>query len=217
MFIGHYGLAFASKRLAPRTSLGQLTFAANLADCVWPVLLLLGVERVAIAPGLMAASSLDFEWYPWSHSLVMQLLLGLAVGLVFFIARRDLRSAILTGALVPSHWLLDLPFHRPDLPLWPGGPLVGFGLWGSVPVTLFAEALLFGGGLWLYLRQTKPLDRTGTWALVALVVFLVLVYLGSTFGPPPANASAIAWSGLLMWLFVPWTIWVDRHRAVRGS
>ena len=217
MLLGHYGLALASKRAAPQTSVGQLTLAANLADCVWPVLLLLGLERVQVVPGLMAASVFDFEWYPWSHSLVMQLALGVVVGLGFFIARRDGRSALLTGALVPSHWLLDLPFHRPDLPLWPGGPLVGFGLWNSLPITLIAEALLFGGGVWLYVRQTTARDRIGTWALVAMVVVLSLIYLGGAFGPPPANQAAVGWSSLSLWLFVPWTYWIDRHRVVRAA
>jgi uncharacterized membrane protein len=214
MFLGHYGLALATKHLAPRASLGTLTFSANLADCLWPVLLLLGLERVRVVPGLMAASALDFESYPWTHSLATGLALGVVVGLVHFALRRDAWTALVVGALVPSHWLLDLPFHRPDLPLWPGGPQVGLGLWNSLPLTLVLEAVAFLGGAWLYARRTRAVDRTGTWALVALVAFLVLVYLGSMFGPPPADARGIGWSGLALWLFVPWTVWIDRHRAL---
>ena len=48
MVLGHYGVALAAKRWAPRTSLGNLVLAAQLADEVWPLLLLLGVERVEI-------------------------------------------------------------------------------------------------------------------------------------------------------------------------
>ena len=71
MFLGHYGVAFAAKRAAPRTSLGALAFAAQFLDELWPILLLLGVEKVKIVPGLMAASPLDFTHYPYSHSLLM--------------------------------------------------------------------------------------------------------------------------------------------------
>ena len=41
MFIGHYGVALAAKRVAPRTSLGVLIIAAQLVDLVWPVLLIM--------------------------------------------------------------------------------------------------------------------------------------------------------------------------------
>lgn len=214
MFLGHYGLSLAAKRAAPRASLGTLTFAGNLADCVWPILLLLGLERVSVAPGLMAASVLDFESYPWSHSLAVGLGVGVVLGLLHFALRRDARGALVVGALVPSHWLLDLPFHRPDLPLWPGGPKVGLGLWNSVPVTLALELALFLGGLWLYTRRTRPRDRVGSWALWGMAAFLLAVYVGALFGPPPADAGGIAWSALSLWIFVPWTAWIDRHRAL---
>ena len=52
-------MAFAGKRVTPRTSLGALTFAAQFLDELWPILLLLGVEQVRIVPGLMAANPLD--------------------------------------------------------------------------------------------------------------------------------------------------------------
>ena len=76
---------------------------------------------------------------------------------------------MLLGGLVLSHWALDVVTHRPDLPLWPGGPMVGLGLWNSIPGTIFVEASLLGGGLWLYVGTSSARDRTGTWALIALV------------------------------------------------
>lgn len=215
MFLGHYGLAFAAKRVSPPTSLGTLTLAGNLADCVWPLLLLLGVEQVRVVPGLMAASPFAFDSYPWSHSLATEAVAGLVLGVVVYFARRDLRAAAVTGCLVVSHWFLDVPFHRPDLPVWPGGPKVGLGLWNSLALTVVAESLVFGAGVFLYLRMTEPKDRVGRVALWALVVLLFGVALSSVFGPPPSSATAVGWSALSLWLLVPWTYWIDRHRRVR--
>jgi hypothetical protein len=213
MFLGHYGLAFAARRAAPRTSLGTLAFAAQFLDELWPLLLLAGVEQVRIAPGLMAANQLDFVSYPISHSLLTAVLWGAIIGAVQAIARRDARSGRVVGALVVSHWLLDLPMHRPDLPLWPGAsPLVGLGLWNSVPATLVIELLLFGGGLAIYLRETRPRDAIGRWGLWAMVALLVAIFLSGLNGPPPPSARAIAIAALGLWLFVPWSWWVDRHR-----
>jgi hypothetical protein len=215
MFLGHYGLAFAAKRATPKTSLGTLTLAANLADCVWPVLLLFGFEQVRIVPGWMTTSPLDFTWYPWSHSLATQAFAGLVFGILMWRLRRDVRSAVITGGLVVSHWFLDVPFHSPDLPVWPGGPKVGFSWWNSAAVTWGCEALLFGAGVWLYARTTRPKDRIGSVALWALVVFLGGVYALASLGPPPPTATALAWTTLPLWLLVPWTYWIDAHRSLR--
>jgi hypothetical protein len=99
MFLGHYGLALASKRVAPRASLGTLVFAAQWADELWPVLLLLGVEHVKIVPGLLAASPFDFVDYPISHSLLLDIAWGVLFGGLYYAVRRDARSAIVVGLL----------------------------------------------------------------------------------------------------------------------
>ena len=51
MFIGHAAVALAAKPLAPRVNLGLALVAAYSLDLVWPVLVLVGVERVALEPG----------------------------------------------------------------------------------------------------------------------------------------------------------------------
>lgn len=216
IFLGHYGVAFAAKRAAPRTSLGALTFASEFLDELWPILLLLGVESVRIVPGLMATSPLDFVHYPWSHSLLAAVVWGLLVGGVYGALRRSRRGALVVGALVVSHWFLDLPVHRPDLPLWPGSRvLVGAGLWSSLPLTLILELGVFLLGLALYVRTTRATDRIGRWGLWAMAGLLALIYLSSLWGPPPPGERALAYTTLGVWLFVPWSWWVDRHRELR--
>ena len=215
MFLGHYGVAFAAKRLSKNTSLGSLTFAAQLADLLWPVLLIAGIEEVRVVPEAPTNLQLVFVRYPISHSLLDGIIGGLLVGAIYWAIRRDARGALVLGALVPSHWLLDLLFHVPDLPIWPGGPKVGFSLWSSLPITLVCEYGLFGLGIWLYLQTTQAKDGIGRWALWGFVAFLALIYASTLFSPPPASAAAIAWSTLILWLLVPWAAWIDRHRTVQ--
>ena len=121
MFIGHFGLAFAAKRLAPRTGLGTLFAASQWVDLLWPVLLLLGIEQVRIAPGDTAYTSLAFVHYPWTHSLLMSIAWALFLGLAYRLATGERRGAWVVGALVASHWVLDFVTHRPDLPVVPWG------------------------------------------------------------------------------------------------
>jgi len=213
MFLGHFGVALAAKKAAPKTSLGTLVLAAQLADLLWPIFLLLGWEQVRIKPGITRVTPLDFISYPWSHSLVMQLALGVALGLGYFAMRRDSRGAIVTASCVPTHWLLDYVSHRPDMPLVPGGARYGLGLWNSMPGTLLAELAIYTVGIAIYLSVTRKKDRTGKVALWAFLIFLVVAYFSSLFGPPPPNVHALAFSALAMWLLVPWAAWADRHRT----
>jgi membrane-bound metal-dependent hydrolase YbcI (DUF457 family) len=215
MFLGHYGIAFAAKRVTPPTSLGTLVFAAQFLDELWPILLLLGIERVRIAPGLMAANSLDFAYYPFSHSLLMATLWGLLIGGVYYAVRRSRRSAWVVGAAVVSHWLLDVPMHRPDLPLWPGSKtLVGFGVWNSITATVLIEVSLFAIGLAIYLVSTRARDRIGSWGLWAMVAILAVAFLSGASGAPPPSEHALAVGALGLSLFVPLGYWVDRHREL---
>ncbi len=213
MFLGHFGIALAAKKAAPKTSLGTLVLAAQLADLLWPIFLLLGWEQVRITPGITRVTPLDFISYPWSHSLVMQLALGTMLGLIYFTLRRDSRDAIVVATCVPTHWLLHYISHRPDMPLVPGGARYGLGLWNSIPVTLAVELAIYAAGVAIYLSVTRAKDRTGQIALWAFLVFLAVAYFSSLFGPPPPNVSTLAFSALAMWLFVPWAAWAGRHRA----
>jgi hypothetical protein len=214
MFIGHFGLAFGAKKAAPAVSLGSLFLACQFADLLWPTLLLLGIERVEVEPGVTAMTPLDFVSYPYSHSLLALCAWGLAVGIVYALVRRARGLAALTlVALVVSHWVLDVVTHRPDLPLTLNGPArLGLGLWFSIPATLAVEFVLFGAGLAVYLRATSARDRIGSIGLWTLVAFLLVIYLAAAFGPPPPSATAVAWSAQALWLLVVWGYWVDNHR-----
>ena len=133
MFIGHFAVGFASKRAAPRTSLTVLLTAALFLDVLWPIFLWLGLERVRIAPGDTAFTPLDFESYPFSHSLFMALVWSLLFAGIYFALTRYRTGTWWVGLAVFSHWVLDWFTHRADLPLLPwGGPKVGLGLWNSV-------------------------------------------------------------------------------------
>jgi hypothetical protein len=212
LFIGHFAVGFGSKAIAPAVSLGTLFLAAQFADLLWPLLLQLGVEQVAIVPEHTEVTPLDFVHYPISHSLLTLIGWGAVLGLVYFLARRSMIGAVVVGLLVVSHWVLDLVVHIPDLPVYPGGPRVGLGLWQSLAVTMMVEVPLFAGGVWLYLRSTTARNWIGRFGVWGLVLLLVVVYFASVLGPPPPDVTTLAWVGHLQWLIVALGYVVDRHR-----
>ena len=214
MFIGHFAVGFAAKRVAPHVSLGTLLLATSFVDLVWPVLLIAGLEHVRIDPGNTAFTPLDFYDYPITHSVPGGLLWAALLGAGWYGRHRIGRDALVIGALVMTHWLLDAVSHRPDMPVLPHGPYVGLGLWNSVIATMAVEAAMFAAGVAVYVRMTRARDGIGRWSLVAMVAFLCVMYILNAFSPPPPNTRLLAYGALVAWVLVPWPYWIDRHRVV---
>ncbi len=191
MFIGHYAVALASKKAAPRVSLGTLFLAAQFLDLLWPIFLLLGIEHVRIAPGNTAFTPLDFYDYPISHSLLTVAGWSVGMAFVYWAMKRDGRSSLVLGACVFSHWLLDFVTHRPDLPLAPGvSRYVGLGLWNSVPATIAVELMMFFIGVVLFLSVSKAKDVIGRVAFWVFIVFVLFLYAGQCAGWTSAKCES---------------------------
>ena len=218
MFVGHFGLALASKKIAPKTSLGALVFATEFVDLLWPICLLLGIEHVAIAPGITRMTPLDFTDYPITHSLLMGVVWAMVVGGIYFLFRRDGRGASVIAVGVLSHWILDWLTHRPDLALYPGGTAkYGRGLWNHPAAEMMLEGGIFAIGAIMYLTATNASDRVGRYGTWSLIVILLLGWLSALFaGGAPPNARALAWGSLSIWITVPWAWWADKHRVIRN-
>ena len=213
MFIGHYALALAAKRAAPRTSLGTLFVAVQLADMLWPILLLLGWEHAHFEAGPNPFLVLWLDSIPISHSLLTLIAWSALFAGLYHWRSGYARGALVVALAVVSHWVLDFVTHRPDMPLYPGGPKLGLGLWNSVAGTIVVEAAMFVVGVWMYLRATRARDAVGRYGLAALLAVLVLSYVGSLLGGPPPSMRAVEIAGIILgWLFVWWAGWVDRHR-----
>jgi hypothetical protein len=117
MFVGHYGVSFAAKELDQTIPLWLLFIAVQWLDVVWAPLVLLGVERVRIVPGITASNPLDLYYMPYTHSLVAALLWSAAAFVFYRIVtgRKDAVAASVIAGAVFSHWVLDFVVHRPDL------------------------------------------------------------------------------------------------------
>jgi len=218
VFIGHFALGFAAKRIAPRTSLGTLLAAPELADIIFPVAVLLGWERVSFAGGSDPFLSITLDNYPISHSLLALLVWGALLALLYRWRTGYGRGAVVVAALVVSHWVLDFVSHRPDMPLWPGGPKAGLELWASVPGTIVVEGLMFVAGVAIYARATRAKDAIGRYGLWALAALLALLYVASLFSGRPPSIKAFAVVGLVIEvLVVALGVWVDRHREAGGA
>lgn len=216
MFVGHYGVSYAAKKADPSIPLWVLFIAVQLLDVAWAPLILLGIEKVRIVPGFTATNPLDLYYMPYTHSLVAAILWSAGALIVYRFAWPGARwrAALLVGAAVFSHWVLDLIVHRPDLPLWDDSAKVGLGLWNHAAAAFCLEALVLFGGMWLYLRAV-PARR---WAMVAFGVIMLAIQAYTFFGPPPVSGRSIAVTALVFYVLFAFVIWLlERPRRVAAA
>ncbi len=213
MFIGHYGVGMAAKKIDGRPSLGTLFLAAQFLDVLWPIFILLGWEKVEIEPIANTFLTLHFTSYPFSHSLAAALLWSVMFGVIYYLIKRNLKVSILLGSLVFSHWVLDFIVHVPDLQLFPGSSIrVGLGLWDSTVWAIIVEGMIFAFGIFLYVRSTKVKNMKGSIIFWSLIAFLVFAYVMNLIGPPPPSVKALGFVGVSQWLIIAWAYWADRNR-----
>ena len=194
MFIGHYGIAFALKRYAPKTSLGLLFIAAQLADIAFFILVPLGIEHLRIVPGYTQASPFELYDYPITHSLLGSLAWSVATYLVVrFIPLKSTadtayrkRAALVLSAAVFSHFILDFLVHTPDLLLVPGlDIMIGLGLWNNLVASITLELAILVVGCWIYLRSTPsgsgPIGRYGMYVFMSVLGIVAIITPFMTF------------------------------------
>ena len=220
MFVGHYAPSFAIKAIQPAIPLWLLFIAAQLVDIAWAVLVLLGIEKVRIVPGITASNPLDLYYMPYTHSLVAAVLWAVAA-IVLCKPLRGVRKwsvAAWIGVAVFSHWILDFLVHRPDLPVYDDALKVGLGIWDYPAIAFCLEALLLFGGMLMYLRRTEAINAVGRFGPPAFGIVLLAIHGYVFFGPPPTSPDAAAITALVFYvLFAIAAQWLDRQRREQAT
>jgi hypothetical protein len=200
MFVGHYSVAFAVRSDENKIPLWVLFVGVQLLDFLWAPLILLGIEKVRMVPGITATNSLDLYYMPYTHSLFGALIWsGLAFAIYRMVsgAKASRAAALLVGFAVFSHWILDLIVHRPDLAIYDDTWKVGLGLWNYRGWEFVLEIAILIGGIVLYLKRNS-VARTG--GILTFGVVLILIQAGNTFvHRPPSSDQAFAITALIFY------------------
>ena len=170
-----------------------------------------------IVENFTESTHFELEYMPYTHGLFASLLWAVAAYAVFrWVFVRKQSVAVVVALAVFSHWLLDLPVHTPDLPLWSdASPKLGFGLWNNAIATYLLEAALLLLALWMYLRSTKAATAVGKYGMAVFIGFLLLVNVSNIFGALMVDSkvglSIFALSSYF--LFAAVAFWLDRKRS----
>ena len=183
MIAGHFGLAAGVKAHRPAVPLWALMLATQWLDVVFVPLFVAHVERIDVIGGGAPGYGNGIIHADYTHSLAGALVIAAATG--WLCARWwNRRAGVVIGAVVFSHWLLDLLVHRADMPILPGDlghlPRLGFGLWQYHALTATIEALLLLGGAALYWRASRTTGASA--GRSALLTALIVACGGLTLG-----------------------------------
>jgi membrane-bound metal-dependent hydrolase YbcI (DUF457 family) len=179
---GHFGFAALVKSRERRVPLWSLMLATAWLDILFVPLLLTHIETIETVPGAQGHYGTAIIHADLTHSLLGALVFSALFGLLF-LPRWGRLSAGVLAFVAFSHWLLDLPMHRADMPLLPMNfghlPRMGFGLWRSPVASATLEAALVVAGACFYWRAAKEVTaHAGRGQRRALLVSLLLLVVG---------------------------------------
>jgi len=141
VYIGHVALAMGAKGVRPRIPIAVLVPVAFAPDWIEWMLAAVGRHNREL-----------------SHSLVSVGVGATVVALLYWMASKSPRDAAVVWLTYVSHWPAD--FITGFKPTWPGGPVVGLGLYGNPVADVLIESSLIVICWLIYRRSLPPKPRS---------------------------------------------------------
>lgn len=214
MFIGHWAPALAAaaaSRRAPK--IGLLFIAAQLVDWAFFGLLLVGAEHMRFSPGISVMNPMDLYHMPITHSLLGSGVFAAAFADLVWLAGKDRTAALIGGAVVLSHWFLDLLVHVPDLTLAGSPPKLGLGLWNHPMIEMPLEVGITLGALWWYAGAHRPAPLRVAVLAAVLLALQAVNWFGPVEPEVTAGTSLLAFFAYGLATLAAW--WMARSESVR--
>tara|TARA_R110001606_G_scaffold86594_5_gene195986 strand:+ start:10783 stop:11442 length:660 start_codon:yes stop_codon:yes gene_type:complete len=189
MFIGHFAPAMVAATHPKAPGLGTLFVAGQLLDFGFFGLALAGMEKFRITPGITEMVPLDLYDMPYTHSLLGSAIWAAGFALLIWLFTRNRTGALIGGAVVLSHWFLDLLVHAPDLTLAGSPPKMGFALWNYPLIEMPLEMAITFGALAFFVIRTRPIAPSSKFVLVLLAILLAAFQAVNWFAPEPEAAT----------------------------
>jgi len=217
MFVGHYAPVFALAAARRQPGLGAGFVAVQLVDLGFFSLSYFGIEKWRLNPTLEGFMPVDLYYMPFTHSLAGSAAWAVGAAAITALvspAGRRALNAVIIGALVLSHWVLDLIVHRHDLTLLHDDEQkLGFALWDHPALVVPLELGLLFAGFALFMNATKPNGTTGKIMPWVLLTLLLAVQGFNWFTPPEPNPAMFSILGITAYLaFAALAWWTDRTR-----
>jgi membrane-bound metal-dependent hydrolase YbcI (DUF457 family) len=166
MYAGHVGFGLGAYSFRKTIPLWLILIAAQIPDWLDAGYCIANVAR--------GPSGL------YSHGFIPVGAAAVVCAVLAYALTRDVASALIVALVVGSHWGLD--YFTGIKPTWPGGPIVGMGLYARPLADFVLESVTIIAG-WLLYRRTLPRQaRNTTWTYAILFSLCALqVLAGAAF------------------------------------
>jgi hypothetical protein len=156
MVLGHYAAAYLARPHNRQAPLWLLLLCANLAEFLWLGLALAGIEPASPA-SLLDATFQNLQVHmTWSHNLVPNLVLGLAVLAVVRLRYKQWKLALWCALLTSSHVWLDYIVGFEHQLLGADSMSLGLNSYHRFPhAAIFMEVIFAWICLFYYYRQGR--------------------------------------------------------------
>jgi hypothetical protein len=220
LYLGHYGIGLALKKYVKGLSLGWLFLATQFVDILATIFAILGIERANVVPGFTPSSSIEYVYFPFSHSLAAFLVWTGVFYVIFRLVqiRPELKKskvAIIMALGVLSHFVLDFIVHTSDMPIFfDNSYKLGLGLWNFSPVINYIlEASILLVGLFIYMKATKSSNLIGKYGIVGLTAILLVINAILMSGQVLLKLQSFAFLYLIVNLSIVFSaFWIDKRR-----
>jgi len=218
MFVAHYAPALALKAVRNSPGLAAGFLAVQLVDIGFFSLSYFGIEKWAANPALKGFMPVDLYFMPYTHSLIGAAGWALAAAVATALITPKggkLVGGLIIGALVLSHWFLDLIVHRHDLSIFSDAERkLGFGLWDEPLLVMPLELGLLLAGFAVYLAVTRARGAVGNVAPWIVLAILFVVQGINWFTPPASDGATFSGLGLAVYFALAGlAFWLDRLRT----
>lgn len=216
MFIGHFAPAMIAARHKDAPSLPMLFIGAQLVDWAFFGLLLTGIEKMRVTPGISVMNPMDLYHMPYTHSLLGSVVFAILFGGLVSLVSKSRTAGILSALVVLSHWFLDLLVHVPDLTLAGSPPKQGLGLWNHPLVEMPLELILTFGSLWLYAKVAKPKRLPLAVLAGVMLLFQAVNWFGPVEPEVTTGTSLLAFVAFGLITLAAWWVYRSEGRKQAG-
>ncbi len=203
------------RKFDKKTNLAWFFVSVLFLDLLLWTFVLLGIEQVIVPSEFETLHYLKF-FFPYSHSFIAAVAWSLLVYVAAEIITKRQLTAILLGAGVLSHYILDVIVHIPEMTIFgDNSAVIGLGLWNHMYLALLVELAIYLAGLFIYLNETHGLGFGGKYGMyIFSVVLVAAAFVSQVLSPRPQNGNEVAGSALLsVILVILISYWLDRKRV----
>lgn len=187
-----------------------ILIGVQFIELMWVTLNLVGIEKTTTENTVNYVGDIHLAYMPWSHSVLLSLLIAFAAGVFTFFKKKEMRLAVIITLVFLTHIVLDIVTHNHDVPYtFSDKTHLGLSLYQNFPLIAFILEITFGLFCWWYYGGNRKLFVT--------ILLFNLANLSLFFPGIPGPETFLAHQPKLITLVILFQILITMYLVWRFS